>query len=488
MARAKGITKLHLQSSPDAKAEVVVHEKPQDVSQDLMQFTAHFAALKVDDSAPASPVTKSQKKDGQRQRVNRSNSTPEFANVFLDPEDSVLQHQSYLIEQSVFNKLLQIMPSMIEEYYRENITLESPDLPIETQKIQCDIEIIKNKQADLQNKLEGYKSQIQTWTNRIKATESSVEILEGKFEQESSEDEPGIGKLFPSPKIKLQNELELEELQKLKTNLRKLFEKCNEDQVTLQEVNASQNFVSDRYDVFLREQTAMKNEVKEIKQKLAKQENKTEHMNNYFRWDHVVFGGVPPCLAPDGSENCKLMVVNICKELHYNIPINEISTAHRLKQHPDKSGPPNIIVRFKDRDIRNDVLKLRSQLKEKYHWRNYGIQRLFINEQLTPEKNKLMYLTKIFSREMFRIHGKIFVWSFKGDIYIRKAVEGAPKIKINCEKDLNDIRGGIVSLDANTRYNMRTAYTSASRANADVIEQSVPPVFSLQNYPLPSRY
>ena len=47
---------------------------------------------------------------------------------------------------------------------------------------------------------------------------------------------------------------------------------------------------------------------------------------------------------------------------------------------------------------------------------------------------------------MYRIHGKIFVWSFKREIYLRKAIEHAPKRKIDSEQDLNDLRRGTISL------------------------------------------
>ena len=64
-------------------------------------------------------------------------------------------------------------------------------------------------------------------------------------------------------------------------------------------------------------------------------------------------------MGKERPESYKQTVINICRELHYNIPPNEISTAHRLKKHPESSGPPGIIVRFKDRDIRKDVLDLK---------------------------------------------------------------------------------------------------------------------------------
>ena len=48
---------------------------------------------------------------------------------------------------------------------------------------------------------------------------------------------------------------------------------------------------------------------------------------------------------------------------------------------------------------------------------------------------------------MNRIHGKIFTWTYKGEVYIRKDVEGAPKKKITSLEDLTNIKKGDVSID-----------------------------------------
>ena len=191
-----------------------------------------------------------------------------------------------------------------------------------------------------------------------------------------------------------------QELENLKQTLQDEIDKETEKRNKMKELTESQEFVTGKFDEYEKEHKEMKNDINEIKKtvqnqgnkiqtqesKLSKQENKTEHMFQYSRQDHVCFSGVPVCPDRNGIENCKLMVLNICRELHYSIPPNEISTAHRLKQHVNSTGPPGIIVRFKDRDIRKDVLRLNRQLKDKVYWHSYGIQRLYINEQLTPDK------------------------------------------------------------------------------------------------------
>ena len=422
-----------LQSSPEMQSKL------HNLSRDMVQFVADFASLNVKENASKSPSNK-----------QRCNSEPEYSNVFFSIDETT-QHQSFLIVQSVFNNILRILPSMIEEHLQQNSSLVTPnELPIKD--IKADIKSIKKNQTELRNKLQGYDQQIKTIGEKIKK--------------------------LPNENM-LKNEVE-KLIKENKNQINNTDHAANENR-TIRDIEESQQYVSNKYDIFMREQTRLKRDVDEMKKSLEKQENKTEHMINYSRFDHAVFSGVPFQFGPDNIENCKEMIVNVCRELHYNIPINEISTAHRLKQHPNRAGPPDIIVRFKDRDIRNDVLKLKSLAKQKEYWVHYGIQRLYINEQLTPDKRKLMYQTKVFSREMFRIHGKIFVWSYKGEIYVRKAIEYAPKRKINCENDLNDIKRGTVSLDPDTRH-VRN-YTK-QHVNSVPSVSNAPPVLSLHEYPL----
>ena len=58
-----------------------------------------------------------------------------------------------------------------------------------------------------------------------------------------------------------------------------------------------------------------------------------------------------------------------------------------------------------------------------------------------------MYQTKMFIREMHRIHGRIAVWTFKGNIFIKKECVNAPKMRISSAEDLENIKKGTLSLD-----------------------------------------
>ena len=74
---------------------------------------------------------------------------------------------------------------------------------------------------------------------------------------------------------------------------------------------------------------------------------------------------------------------------------------------------------------------------------------------------------------MNRIHGKIFAWTFKGEIFIRKNAEGAPKKKIVSLEDLTKIKNGSMSIDPPTRRVENAPKPNKQRTNeertADII-------------------
>ena len=47
-------------------------------------------------------------------------------------------------------------------------------------------------------------------------------------------------------------------------------------------------------------------------------------------------------------------------------------------------------------------------------------------------------------------HGRIFTWTFKGEIFVRKNIETGPKRKILSEDYLLKLTNGVISLDLPT--------------------------------------
>ena len=125
---------------------------------------------------------------------------------------------------------------------------------------------------------------------------------------------------------------------------------------------------------------------------------------------------------------------------------------HRLKKGKFAKGPRPIIVKFTSKELCRDVYELRKTCKEINEWAfDSRATRIFINESLTPEKRKLLYDTKqAVNKPVFDPHGVIYVWTHRGDVYVRKNSQGAPKIKIDSQLELQHLIQGRISLDVSS--------------------------------------
>lgn len=138
-----------------------------------------------------------------------------------------------------------------------------------------------------------------------------------------------------------------------------------------------------------------------------------EELQQYsYREDLIVKGldlGYAAAANPNSDSNCKGKVMDLFnKKMGLNIPENAISTAHQLPTrnvsttHNRKPPPSKVIVRFCNRDIRNQVYDCRLRLK--------GAKTpTYIDEHLIPERQKTFGLALRLKRE-----GKIWRTWTKG--------------------------------------------------------------------------
>ena len=283
-----------------------------------------------------------------------------------------------------------------------------------------------NKQlTETTTKLSGYKKQVADLKVKVTSIQGEVNSLNLQLAKCNANANNKINE-YNKLQQKVNTQLEV-----IKTKKEELNKQVNQlktiDIEKIKQVEASQNFISDKYE-------EVQNSIKKVADELKKEKNKNEHNAVYSRIDSCEIAGVEQ--TPD--EDCKEIVKNVCKELNYIIRDDTISTAHRLK--PRRDGkPPGIIVRFNNRDVRNDVYKLKTQAKEKTHWDCYNIDRLYINECLTPEKRNLLYKTKKLLREIVPQSQKFFVWTYKGCVYLRVDAINAPRISVISENTLDEI-------------------------------------------------
>ena len=312
---------------------------------------------------------------------------------------------------------------------------------------------LKDEITNLNKKVEGYQKQVEQYVELVKTMDSTTlpNVVKDLAELETAwnNKEKSIT-TKTRDLLSTQNKIQTSftEINNLHEEWEKLLKAKSEGADVVRSIEQSQKYVSEEYEDFREKHKKLISTVTSLEQKVAKQEVKSEHNANYPRWDSVEISGIPVRPVDSyGNENCKEMVVNICRELHYWLPPSAISTAHRLKMHESRKGPPAMIVKFNNRDIRNDVFALRRQIKGKHYWHCYNIKKLFINESLTADARKLFYKTRVWAKQMEPEHGRIYTWTFKGEIFIRKNIENGPKRKVLSEDFLSKISKGEISLD-----------------------------------------
>ena len=127
------------------------------------------------------------------------------------------------------------------------------------------------------------------------------------------------------------------------------------------------------------------------------------------------------------------IVQEIAELLQVTISSKDISTSHRLHT-KSKSNPPPIIVRFVNRDVRNRIYSNRKNARNADFTKLSikGVEKIFINENLTYLKKKLFWKSKQKAKEA----GFKFFWTMNGNVYVRK-LEDDKQILIKNEQDLD---------------------------------------------------
>ena len=140
-------------------------------------------------------------------------------------------------------------------------------------------------------------------------------------------------------------------------------------------MNEKINTLTERLDNFIKEQRdkdsgAGSQELEKLKIELNRQAQ-------YSRKDNLRMFGV----AENEGEDCRQVVCDvIARKLDVHILPSDIAVAHRLPKSRKQTHPP-IIIRFKERQVRWDILKVRKKLK------GSGIS---IAEDMTQDNFKLM--------------------------------------------------------------------------------------------------
>ena len=296
------------------------------------------------DCVPDSSVVK----DGDLSQLSKEMSSLDLDNTLSASERNVLK--------ALLNKLPLYMNSKLENMQQEiSANTETLQMYGETiKKLQGHVNQLDKQHKTAINKVSGYKQQVNGWGDKIKNVQDQINSVNLEFAKHNRDKNSRANEF-----IKLQSKVktELDEVKKVKSDFTKQIKEVQSiDVKKFKEIEKSQVFISEKYE-------EVNKHVKNMSEDIKLTKSKSEHNAAYSKFNNLELANVP--LIPDEKdEDAKTIVKTICKELHYNIREGTISTAHRLKAHRN-GGPPAIIVRFTNRDVRNDVYKLKSQLKDK---------------------------------------------------------------------------------------------------------------------------
>lgn len=211
--------------------------------------------------------------------------------------------------------------------------------------------------------------------------------------------------------------------------------KLTSQEKTVEGIEHSLEVMGKEYHEILEKVNVQEKELKELKSKtnelertmykkdLEIQELKTavDAAEQYSRRKNLEIHGVPK----KDNENLMETIQQLSAKLQLPAPsYDSIEAVHRLS--PKEGKIPPIIVRFKERAVRDLWISKRRALAK---------ERIFINENLTKLLRQLLWKTKSCAKEK----GYKFVWITNGKILVREK-EKAAAIHVEKEQDLSKLR------------------------------------------------
>ena len=114
----------------------------------------------------------------------------------------------------------------------------------------------------------------------------------------------------------------------------------------------------------------------------------------FFSIIHAVVNLDSCAVKPNESTN--QVVKTLAKHLNVHLDESHVSTSHRLATKPDGKRPPPIIVRFANRDKKNEIFGKRKMLQSNSMISsNFESDKVSIQENLTVYKKMLFNQAKI---------------------------------------------------------------------------------------------
>lgn len=227
--------------------------------------------------------------------------------------------------------------------------------------------------------------------------------------------------------------------------IKKMFSSfSNEQDKRFQDLQASIDLMSNKYDEFLSKIAYLEKERQSDKLIIKELEDKLETLERKSRGVAIEIRNIPK----QNGETKETLVSEISKLgeiLKVDINSSNIKDIYRLKS-KDSSDP--IVVDFTTVLLKEKVLnsvKSFNKIKQKGNKLNttqlnpsYSHKPIYISEALTHKTQRLYYLARQFRKS----HGYSFCWTTNGIVYLKNN-ENSSHIRINCDADLEKLRNNV---------------------------------------------
>ena len=128
------------------------------------------------------------------------------------------------------------------------------------------------------------------------------------------------------------------------------------------------------------------------------------------------------------------VAMDILKVADASISVNDVGSVRRIGNPKDKDGKNKatrpILVSLKSIDRRMSIYHNKKKLY-KHDFSNLGLEKVFINENLSPHSKSLFFQANKLKKEK----NWSYIWTNNCTIYMRK-IDNSPAIKIQDEADL----------------------------------------------------
>ena len=172
-------------------------------------------------------------------------------------------------------------------------------------------------------------------------------------------------------------------------------------------------------------------EAMEAREKIADKtihdlEEKYDDIEQYSRKFNLEIHGIPERKEEDITQ----IILDLADTIDADVREEDIDICHRLYKAEGKARP--IIVKFTNYDSKYEMYSKRLRLRKVDNREKFGVERVFINENLTSRR-ALLY-SKV--RKKVKDNSAWNTWTMDGKIFLRKSPTGRP-IRIKAEDDIN---------------------------------------------------